>query len=151
MLSRRQEILGVERACDSEAKFCKTCGYALVGLKSEQCPECGEGFDVSDLGSYATARDLTSLRVKLESYMSLLLAVVVMLLTPMGLHHLSVWELIVWSSLVGVGFVAGVKGVRSRGVVNLSIAGFGVVIHGYFIGMVMIGGAYQLYGWVVNI
>jgi len=33
--------------------FCKGCGYALVGLSSNQCPECGRGFDPGNPRSFA--------------------------------------------------------------------------------------------------
>jgi hypothetical protein len=33
--------------------FCKECGYALVGLESSQCPECGRGFDLGNRRTFA--------------------------------------------------------------------------------------------------
>ena len=33
--------------------FCKGCGYALVGLESSKCPECGRGFDLGDPRTFA--------------------------------------------------------------------------------------------------
>jgi len=33
--------------------FCKGCGYALVGLASCKCPECGRGFDLGDRRTFA--------------------------------------------------------------------------------------------------
>jgi hypothetical protein len=33
--------------------FCKGCGYALVGLQSTQCPECGRGFDLGNRRTFA--------------------------------------------------------------------------------------------------
>jgi len=33
--------------------FCRKCGYALVGLASRQCPECGRGFDLQDPRTFA--------------------------------------------------------------------------------------------------
>jgi len=33
--------------------YCRKCGYALVGLESRNCPECGRGFDPADGRSYA--------------------------------------------------------------------------------------------------
>ena len=32
--------------------YCKKCGYALVGLESRNCPECGRGFDPADGRTY---------------------------------------------------------------------------------------------------
>ena len=32
-------------------RYCKKCGYALCGLQSPRCPECGRGFDLADLRS----------------------------------------------------------------------------------------------------
>jgi len=29
-------------------RYCKKCGYALCGLQSPRCPECGRGFDLGD-------------------------------------------------------------------------------------------------------
>src|SRR4051812_49873852 len=29
--------------------LCEGCGYSLVGLSGERCPECGEGFDPNEL------------------------------------------------------------------------------------------------------
>jgi len=34
--------------------FCKGCGYALVGLESRVCPECGRGFDPGNRRTFAT-------------------------------------------------------------------------------------------------
>lgn len=28
--------------------FCRVCGYALVGLSENRCPECGRAFDPAD-------------------------------------------------------------------------------------------------------
>jgi Leucine-rich repeat (LRR) protein len=33
--------------------YCKKCGYALVGLESRTCPECGRGFDPANPRSFA--------------------------------------------------------------------------------------------------
>jgi hypothetical protein len=33
--------------------FCKGCGYALVGLESTKCPECGRGFDLANRRTFA--------------------------------------------------------------------------------------------------
>src|SRR5947209_8369451 len=33
--------------------FCKTCGYALVGLESRACPECGRAFDPANGQTFA--------------------------------------------------------------------------------------------------
>jgi hypothetical protein len=33
--------------------FCKGCGYALVGLQSNKCPECGRGFDLGNRRTFA--------------------------------------------------------------------------------------------------
>jgi hypothetical protein len=33
--------------------FCKGCGYALVGLESNKCPECGRGFDLGNRRTFA--------------------------------------------------------------------------------------------------
>jgi len=34
--------------------FCKGCGYALVGLESRNCPECGRAFDPGNWRTFAT-------------------------------------------------------------------------------------------------
>jgi hypothetical protein len=41
-------------ASTSPRMFCKKCGYALVGLESRVCPECGRGFDPSNRRTFAT-------------------------------------------------------------------------------------------------
>lgn len=33
--------------------FCKGCGYALAGLESRLCPECGRGFDPANRRTFA--------------------------------------------------------------------------------------------------
>src|SRR3954464_2705525 len=33
--------------------FCKGCGYALVGLESRVCPECGRAFDPANRRTFA--------------------------------------------------------------------------------------------------
>lgn len=33
--------------------FCRGCGYALIGLESRQCPECGRGFDPGNPRTFA--------------------------------------------------------------------------------------------------
>jgi hypothetical protein len=32
--------------------YCKHCGYSLRGIESNECPECGEAFDLDDPASY---------------------------------------------------------------------------------------------------
>lgn len=44
--------------CTSDASatqraFCRGCGYALFGLASRNCPECGKGFDPADARTYS--------------------------------------------------------------------------------------------------
>lgn len=41
---------------ESAAAFCKRCGYALLGLPGNACPECGRAFDYTDPCSFYTAR-----------------------------------------------------------------------------------------------
>lgn len=33
--------------------FCKKCGYALIGLETQQCPECGRKFDPANQKTFA--------------------------------------------------------------------------------------------------
>ena len=33
--------------------YCRKCGYALVGLSENRCPECGRGFDPGDRKTFA--------------------------------------------------------------------------------------------------
>ncbi len=40
-------VLATQRA------FCRGCGYALFGLESRNCPECGRGFDPGDARTYS--------------------------------------------------------------------------------------------------
>jgi hypothetical protein len=37
---------------DQETIFCRTCGYCLAYLASNQCPECGAAFDLSDSATF---------------------------------------------------------------------------------------------------
>ncbi len=32
--------------------FCRDCGYALDGLRTHECPECGRAFDPADPSSF---------------------------------------------------------------------------------------------------
>jgi hypothetical protein len=48
------------RASRIDPTRCPGCGYSLIGLPSQRCPECGRGFTLDELG--VTARDLTILR-----------------------------------------------------------------------------------------
>jgi len=51
-------MAGMSGECTSDVvatqrAFCPGCGYALRGLESRQCPECGRGFDPGDPRSFA--------------------------------------------------------------------------------------------------
>jgi hypothetical protein len=60
--------------------FCKGCGYALVGLQSTQCPECGRGFDLGNRRTFARRPP----RRALWRWGRRLLAVVLLLLLTAG-------------------------------------------------------------------
>jgi hypothetical protein len=51
---QRQSESSVPAASTSPRMFFKTCGYALVGLESRACPECGRGFDPGNRRTFAT-------------------------------------------------------------------------------------------------
>lgn len=40
-------------ASSTPQAYCKGCGYALVGLQSSTCPECGRGFDLLNRRTFA--------------------------------------------------------------------------------------------------
>ena len=46
----------------SPRMFCCKCGYALVGLPSNRCPECGRDFDLSNPKSFLTRQPRVVLR-----------------------------------------------------------------------------------------
>jgi rubrerythrin len=35
----------VEKETPQSSMFCRQCGYQLVGLSENRCPECGRAFD----------------------------------------------------------------------------------------------------------
>ena len=42
--------------------YCLGCDYVLDGLASDRCPECGRGFDRSDVSTYALRPDQFEVR-----------------------------------------------------------------------------------------
>ncbi len=49
-----QSETSVPAASTIPRMFCKKCGYALVGLESRICPECGRTFDPANRRTFAT-------------------------------------------------------------------------------------------------
>jgi len=42
------------RKSDKCKMYCKRCGYPVHSVRSEACPECGQGFDPADPRTFAT-------------------------------------------------------------------------------------------------
>jgi hypothetical protein len=41
------------------SKYCLDCGYMLIGLSKDRCPECGRPFDRADRGTFRSYPRLT--------------------------------------------------------------------------------------------
>jgi hypothetical protein len=48
-----QRDLSTPAIATTPCVFCKGCGYALVGLESSNCPECGRSFDLGNRRTFA--------------------------------------------------------------------------------------------------
>ena len=141
--------MGIERMAAAElverygrdAKFCKACGYPLVGVVGVvgvddgdevsgeggwrgdcggdgACPECGAGFDFGDAKTFWDVRDVARSGWRWESWVSLACGFCVLLFPHYGhrfgmsMGLIDLWEWIGLCVLIGLGMGLGLSGVR---------------------------------------